>query len=175
MPLAVLADAAWIAPLWTEAAAEYKAFWPVRVPEKFTVKEIEQAIAVKGHRFHVRAQRDGFYVVRPGYLPEIDALAAELVIWIVRPALAVVDYRATLRDLTTEWLNHEVGLNEHEYGFGSMPAKMPDKSLDWLEDWKGLAGVKRTSYEGPGGVLWYRYYGVSADAVSNLPTAVIQP
>lgn len=170
--LAVPADAKWIAPLWTEAAAEYKNFWPVRIPEKFEVSQIEANIAVKGHHIYVRDQEDGFFIARPGYLPEIDGLAAELVIWIVQPALTATDYRATLRDIFLEWLNHEVGLNEHEYGFGCMPANMPAKSLGWLEDWKGNAGVQRTEFDGPGNVPWYRYWGRMSDAVTKLPTAV---
>ena len=172
--LAVPADATWIAPLWTEAAAEYKAFWPVRIPEKFDVPWIEANIAAKGHHIYVRDQQDGFFIVRPGYLPEIDAKAAELVIWIVKPARTVANYRATLRDVFLEWMNHEVELDEYKYSFGCMPANMPAKSLGWLEDFVANGGVQRSEpFIGPGNVPWYRYWGLTSEAVTKLPAAVL--
>ena len=154
-----------MASLWGWAATEYAAFWPVAVPSSFDSAMVAAMISNPGQSIYVLGSQDGFYIVRPGYLPEIAGVAAELVIWIVEPGLSPVLYRKALADLMKGWLTDEVARGVYEYGFGCMPANMPVKSLQFLEDWRGAGGVQRTTFDGPGGVVWYRYYGRNADAL----------
>lgn len=175
---AILDDAAWIAALGTEAFALAAEWWPVRIPTELTIWQAELNIEAPGQSMWADDDERGFFICRPGFLPEHPplrpedppgAIGAELVIWIVKPRLPRRRYREVLTGLFTVWLEDEVARGEYEYGFGSMPTTMPPGDRNYLDGWVTRAGVQVTEYDGPGSVLWRRYWGRMADAVERLP------
>jgi len=165
-------DAAWMAPLWNESAKGYKKWWPVAVPTEFRAQDVAAAIDVSTqthkHGIYVDPQRRGFFICRPGILPEHPpirphdppgAIASELVIWIVKRDLPPDEYRAVLHGLFVDWLGDEMKRKEFTYAFGQMPCSMPAGDRKYLDDWAKNKGCEVVEYVGLGKVRWRRYYG----------------
>lgn len=173
-----LDDAAWIAPLWRESVLAAQEWWPIAIPADVTEDQARMAIAAPDNFWYCDPKHQGFFVVRPGYLPEHPslrpedppgAIAAELVIWIIKRNLAAPKYRALIISIFSEWLDDEVMRGQYQYGFGCMPASMPAGDRTLLDAWVTKGGVKVVDYIGPGGVPWRRYYGELKNARVKLP------
>lgn len=168
------ADAGWITALWNEAGPLAQERWPVKIPTHFDEAHIAATIDVAlrptpGHYIYTDPLRRGFFVCRPGNLPEKGVVGSELVIWILQPGLLPAEYRDVLNGLFADWLNDELGRAIYEWGFGSMPVSMSPGDRKYLDDWLTAGDLKVTEYDGPGGVKWRRYYGRVKDIMGNLP------
>ncbi len=174
--LVVPADANWMASLATDSMRAAQSWWYTKIQTEWSVPQmmanIDTALTKRGQGIYPDPNQLGFFICRPGNLPEIavpgdgslSQRAAELVIWVVKQGLPPAKYRKVLHGLFTQWLNDEIAHGEYEWAFGSMPVSMPAGDRKYLDDW----GIGVTEYE-ERGATWRRYYGRIKDIVGKLP------
>ena len=168
-------DANWMTPLWNESALDYKNWWPVKVPTHFQVPQVEAAIdtsltGASGQHIYVDQGHNGFFITRPGLLPEKEIVCPELVIWICRRGLPPKDYFELVGALMYMRCADELKRLGETWTFGSMPETMPAGDRAYLDAWVATGDVERVVYDGLGGAKWQRLYGyVTKDAVKRIP------